>query len=336
MNVRGGIARTVHAPVRDAAAAHQIDVSDLPLAAVKVPSGPAQVPRRVRGRRSQFPLIFLVPAVVLLVAFHFAPDVEGIYYSFTNWDGLTPAKWIGLQNFHKLLTDSETSNALLNTLEVAFLFLILVNALGLGLAVGLHRAVKTRNALRALFYAPAIVSPLAVGLTWQYILTSNGALNQILGGLGLSSWERPWLADPTTAIWTVLAVLVWQYSGLAMIIYLAGLQGISNDLYEAAALDGASVFAQFRRISLPLLAPSVTICSTVTLVLGLRVFDQVMALTGGGPVDSSQTLATEVYKQTFVFGRYGYGSALAVALTLLISVLSFAQLAFLRRRESEM
>lgn len=288
-----------------------------------------------RRARKRVPLLLLAPALILLIAFHFVPVTAGAYYSLTNWNGLSAAQFVGLGNFRELLHDPATSGALSHTLTLAFCFLIIVNALGLLLAFGLHRAVKTRHLLRALFYAPAVVSPLAVGLTWQYVLTSDGALNSLLGAVGLRSWERPWLADPSTALWTVLVVLVWQYSGLAMVIYLAGLQGIADELYEAAALDGASAVRQFRHISLPLLAPAITTCSTITLVLGLRVFDQVMALTGGGPVYATQTLATEIYNQTFVFGRYGYGAAIAVTLTVLISVLTFAQLVLLRRREKE-
>jgi raffinose/stachyose/melibiose transport system permease protein len=280
-------------------------------------------------------VLFVLPALVMLIAFHFLPVGSGTFYAFTDWNGITTPNFTGLDNFRHILDDVHARGALLHTLEVAVLFLVIVNALGIALAVGLNRAVKSRSLLRSLFYAPSIVSPLAVGLTWQYLLTSEGLVNRVLGKVGLESWQHSWLADPDTAIWTVLLVLVWQYSGLAMVIYSAGLQTIADELYEAAALDGASQFAQFRAITLPLLAPAVTVCSTLTLVLGLRVFDQVMALTGGGPVHASDTLATQVYQETFVLGHYGYGSALALTLTVLITALSFLQLRLLRKRESE-
>ena len=147
---------------------------------------------------------------------------------------------------------------------------------------------------------------------------------------------RPWPRIPHHAGWTILVVLIWQYSGLAMVIYLAGLQGISDELYEAAAVDGASLWRQFRRITLPLLAPAITASATITLIFGLRVFDQVLGLTGGGPVDSTETLATQVYKQAFAFGRFGYGAALALILTALIAVLGLAQLLLLRTGEARM
>jgi raffinose/stachyose/melibiose transport system permease protein len=148
--------------------------------------------------------------------------------------------------------------------------------------------------------------------------------------------EQAWLGDPQWALWTIWVVMVWQYSGLTMVIYLAGLQGIPDELLEAAAVDGASAWMRFRRVILPLLAPATTVCATLTLIFGLRVFEQVIALTNGGPVNASETLATQVYKQTFALGRFGYGAALALVLTGLIAVLGLAQLTLLRTREARM
>ena len=204
------------------------------------------------------------------------------------------------------------------------------------MAIALHRTLKSRNVLRALFFAPVVMSPLAVSFIWQYMFQYDGAVNSILGSLGLDSLERPWLGDPTFALWTVLVVMVWQLSGLTMVIYLAGLQGIPDELLEAAAVDGASVGMRFRRIIFPLLAPATTVAATLTLIFGLRVFEQVIALTNGGPVDASETLATQVWKQTFVVGKFGYGAALALILTALVAVLAFAQLVVLRAREARM
>src|SRR4029077_3837708 len=135
-------------------------------------------------------------------------------------------------------------------------------------------------------------------------------------------------------LWTVLVVLVWQFTGLAMVIYLAGLQGISPELDEASAVDGASIWMRFRWVTLPLLAPALTVSATLTLIFGLRVFDQVLALTGGGPVDASETLATQVWEQTFQFGKFGYGAAIALVLSGLIIVVTLSQLAVLRWREA--
>ncbi len=286
------------------------------------------------GGLRRVPWILAFPAVALLLAFHFIPVAAGAWYAFTDWNGLSAPHFVGFANFSSIFSDAETRDALVHTLEVAGAFVVGANAIGLMLALSLNRVVRTRNLLRALFFAPAAFSPIAVAFVWQYVFIPNGALNGILGGLGLHSLEQAWLGSPTFALWTIVVVLIWQFSGLTMIIYLAGLQGIPDELYEAAAVDGASLRTQFRGITLPLLAPAMTVSTTLTLVFGLRVFDQVIALTDGGPVNSTQTLATEIYQQTFTYGRFGYGAALAVILTLLIAVLVFAQLAFLRMREA--
>jgi raffinose/stachyose/melibiose transport system permease protein len=297
---------------------------------------PGVVGRGPRGGPRRVPWLLALPAVALLFAFHFVPVAAGAYYSLTNWNGLTSPQFIGLSNFSSIFADAETRDALFHTLEIAGSFVFFANLIGFTLALGLNRTVRSRHWLRAVFFAPAVFSPIAVAYVWQYIFIPNGALNEILGLVGLHSWEQPWLGSPTAAVWTIAAVLVWQFSGLTMVIYLAGLQGIPDELYEAAAVDGAPLRAQLRRITLPLLAPAITVSVTLTLVFGLRVFDQVIALTDGGPVNSSQTLATEIYNQTFVYGRFGYGAALAVVLTALIAVMVFTQLAFLRMREARL
>ena len=177
------------------------------------------------------------------------------------------------------------------------------------------------------------MSSLAVSYVWQFIFSYTGPLNGLLDAIGLESFKRAWTGDPTWAIWTILVVLVWQFVGLSMVMYLAGLEGIPEELDEASAVDGASTFRRFRKITLPLLAPAITVSVTLSTIYGLGVFDQVLAVTGGGPVDASETLATQIYKQTFAFGRFGYGTALSLVLTVLITVLAVAQLLVLRARE---
>lgn len=211
---------------------------------------------------------------------------------------------------------------------------MLANLIGLGLALALNRTVKTRNLLRALFFAPVVASPLAVAYIWTYLFDYKGPLNQLLEAVGEKSWQRPWLGDPTWAIWTVLVVLVWQFAGLTMVIYLAGLQGVPTELEEAAAVDGATTWLRFRRITFPLLAPAITVNVTLTTIFGLRVFDQVLALTGGGPVNATETLATQMFKQTWVNSRFGYGASIALVLSLLIAMFAVAQAVVLRRREA--
>lgn len=302
-------------------------------------SAPRAVPRfrlrrRRRGGPRQAPWVLILPALVAVLAIHFAAPGAGGWYAFTKWDGIGHAKWIGLGNFREIFKTPEVRNALFNTLKLAGTFVVLVNAIGLGLALALNRVLKSRYLLRSLFFVPTVMSPLAVGFIWQYIFDDQGALNQFLGWIGLDSWKQPWLGDPSWALWTILVVLIWQFSGLTMVIYLAGLQGIPEELDEAATMDGAGSMTRFRRVTFPLLAPAITVNATLTLIFGLRVFDQVLALTGGGPVGASETLATQVWEQTFVFGRFGYGAALAMILSGLILVMSITQLTILRAREA--
>jgi raffinose/stachyose/melibiose transport system permease protein len=282
------------------------------------------------------PWLLALPGVVALMAFHFVPIVFGGYYAFTRWNGLTHATWIGLKNFRDIFADQSARGALWHTLELAGCFVVAVNAIGSTLALALNRAVKTRHLLRSVFFLPVALSPLAIAFIWRWIFDYQGALNRMLGDVGLSSLKRAWLGDPSTALWTILVVMVWQFSGLAMVLYLAGLQGISDEVYEATLVDGASGWLRLRKVVLPLLAPAITVSTTITLIIGLRVFDQVMALTQGGPVDASETLATQIYKQTFYLGRFGYGAAFALILTALIAVLALTQLALLRMNEKRL
>ena len=291
-------------------------------------------PRKEHERGWQLPWLWVLPAVVIMGAFHYVADAAGAYYAFTDWTGASAnAKFIGLRNFREIFSESSARGALWHTILLAACFVVLVNVIGLALAVGLRRSVRSRHFIRALFFAPVIMSPLAVSYIWTYLFDFNGPVNGLLGIVGLASAQQDWLGSPTYAIWAVLVVLVWQFSGLAMIFYLAGLQGIPEDLNEASEVDGARPWYRFRRITLPLLAPAITVSATFTLILGLRLFDQVLALTGGGPVDATETLATQVYKQTYVNGRFGYGAALSVVLTVLVMIIALAQLAFLRARE---
>jgi raffinose/stachyose/melibiose transport system permease protein len=291
-------------------------------------------PRRRRTSLRGVPWFLVVPGLIFAIGVNFIAPVAGGWYSLTDWDGLGHAKYIGLANFRNIFKDDATRNALQHSVVLAVTFVVLANVIGLALALGLNRAVKSRQILRSLFFLPVVMSPLAVSFIWNYMFDYTGALNQWLRALGLESWQRPWLGDPKLALWTILIVMVWQWSGLMMVIYMAGLHGVPDELIEASAIDGAGSWMRFRRIILPLLAPAITVNLTLALIHGLRVFDQVMALTGGGPVDATETLATQVYKQTFVLSRYGYGSALALVLSGLVAVATLAQLRLLRSREA--
>jgi raffinose/stachyose/melibiose transport system permease protein len=298
---------------------------------------PVSARLRKRGRyRATAPLAWLIPGLLLLLAAHYAAVIAGGWYAFTDWNGLSTPNFVGLRNFQQIFNDRAARLAFTNTILVAVCFVVAVNVIGLTLALSLHRAVKTRNVLRSAFFAPVALSPLAVSYIWQFIFSFQGPLNIALRAAGLAVLQRPWVADPAAALGTIFVVLVWQFSGLMMMFYLAGLYNIPDDIDEAAAVDGAGPLSLVRHVTLPLLAPALTISLTFSAILGLRVFDQVIALTNGGPAGVTETLATQVYKQTWTLGHFGYGAAFALLLSLFVAVIAIGQLTILRNRERQM
>lgn len=298
--------------------------------AVAGKDSPAASPGRAGTPQKTYRLGFgrwwwALPAVVLMLALIYATTASGAFYAFTDWTGIGSYKMVGLANFKRIFQTPELTGSLVNTLVLAFGFLVLTNILGVLFALALNRTLKSRFALRTLLFMPVVIAPIAVSYMWKFIFAFNGPLNQTLAAVGLGSWKQDWLADPKLALVAVLMVMVWQSVGFTMVIYLAGLATVPVELEEAAALDGAGVFRRFFSITLPMIQPSVAIATTLTLIQGLRVFDQVLALTGGGPSGATQTLGTEVYQQTFVFGRYGFGTALALMLSVIILIFTVFQ-----------
>jgi len=285
--------------------------------------------RRARGPRTASYHVRLgswwwaLPAFVLVLVVIYASTVAGGFYAFTNWSGVGDWSFVGLANFVKIFQTPELVGSLWNTLFLAIGFLVFTNILGLLFALALNRGLKTRYLLRTLVFMPVVVSPIAVSYIWKFIFDYNGPLNQFVHALGMA--KQNWLASPTLAIWCVLVVLVWQNIGFIMVTYLAGLATVPVEMEEAAAIDGAGAFRRFRFVVLPMIQPSVAIATTLTLIQGLRVFDQVVALTNGGPAGATQTLALEVYNEAFTYQQFGFGAALALVLSLLIMVFSVGQ-----------
>ncbi|MGC5077103.1 carbohydrate ABC transporter permease [Agrococcus sp. DT81.2] len=266
-----------------------------------------------------------LPGILMVLAIHYVATAAGGVFAFTNWSGIGEFDWVGLENFEAIFTDPSKLLALWNTLFLAFASVLLANVAGLVIAVNLNRVLKSRYVLRTLFFMPVVLSPLATAYIWKFIFEFNGPLNVLLRGIGLGDLTRPWLADPQLAIWAILLVVVWQNIGFAMVIYMAGLAGVPQEIEEASAIDGANLMQRFWHVTLPSIRPAIAISTTLGIVNGLRIFDQIMALTGGGPANATSTLATEVYKQAFSLGSFGYGAALALILTLIILVFAVIQ-----------
>jgi raffinose/stachyose/melibiose transport system permease protein len=275
-----------------------------------------------------------VPALLVFAFVVLIPSARGVYYAFTDWDGLDPDfAFIGLDNFATMASDADALQAVWHTLLIAVAITVIQNGLGLLLALGVNSLIKTRNVLRVLLFAPAVVTPIVTAYLWRNLLGPDGAVNSLLGAVGLGSWRQDWLGDPQLALWMIVLVVVWQFAGYSMVIFLAGLQSIPREIYEAAAIDGSGPVRRFWSIVRPLLAPAITINLMLSIIGGIKLFDQVYALTGGGPGHATDTISTLIYKDAFTLGEFGYSIALAVVLTVIVAVISAGQYSVLSRNE---
>lgn len=279
--------------------------------------------------------LFYVPAILLFAVFVIYPFSKGIQISFTNWDGFSQDfRWIGIENYKRMFADPQIVNVMKNTLIYGLGSTILQNVIGLMYALYLNRSIRAKGLIRTIVYLPVIISPLIMGYIFYFIFQYNGgALNDII----LLFRDEPinLLANPDLNVWIITLVNTFQYMGIAMIIYLAGLQSISKEYYEAAQIDGASAWKQFRNITLPLLAPSITINVVLNLIGGLKLFDVIIAMTNGGPGYASSSLSVLMYHLYFSKQDAGYAAALGNLMFAIISVISITALYFLRRKESQ-
>jgi raffinose/stachyose/melibiose transport system permease protein len=299
---------------------------------VAAPTGRGAGP--ARRRRPGPPWWFALPAMLLFAFVVLVPTARGVYYAFTDWDGLDPDfSFIGLDNFATMLADPDAMQAIWHTLLIAVAITVIQNGVGLLLALGVNSTIRSRNVLRVFLFAPAVITPIVTAYLWRNLLGPTGAVNSLLGAVGLDSWQQNWLGDPELALWSVVWVIVWQFAGYSMVIFLAGLQSIPRDIYEAAAIDGAGPVRRFWSVIGPLLAPAFTVNLLLSIIGGIKLFDQVYALTGGGPGHATDTISTLIYKDAFLLGEFGYSVALAVVLTGIVAVVSTGQYSLLARNE---
>ncbi|MGW1030029.1 carbohydrate ABC transporter permease [Streptomyces sp. NPDC002577] len=288
----------------------------------------------VRRARTAPPWWFALPALLLFAFVVLVPSARGVYYAFTDWDGLDPDfSFVGLDNFSAMFRDSDAVQAIGHTLLIAVSITVVQNAVGLLLALGVNTAIKSRNVLRVFLFAPAVITPIVTAYLWRNLLGPDGAINNLLGAVGLDGRQQDWLGSPRLALWAVVGVIVWQFAGYSMVIFLAGLQSVPREIHEAAAIDGAGSIRRFWSVTRPLLAPAFTINLMLSIIGGIKLFDQVYALTGGGPGHATDTLSTLIYKDAFTLGEFGYSIALAVVLTIIVAVVSTGQYVVLSRNE---
>lgn len=285
-----------------------------------------------------YAFLFILPSLLLYTLFVIAPTVSSVYLSFTSWDGVSPeARYIGLANFEEIWKSERVHNALKNTIILTIALVFLENIVALILAMLVDQVRWFRNLFRSIFYFPVLLSGLVMGFVWTIILNYNfGVLNQLLERVGLGSLKADWLGDPDYAIVAIILSTVWKAAGYYMIIYLAALQGIPPELTEAASIDGANKWQQFRHITFPLLAGAVTVCMMLSMIGSLKIFDQIAVMTDGGPGFATETLTYIVYKVGFGELRQGFGTAMALVLFLLILIVSIIQIKVLRKREVQL
>lgn len=292
--------------------------------------------KKIRFDRVAF--AFIAPAFVFFTLFIIVPTIASVYYSFTSWDGISPTvKFIGLANYKEIFTSARFGNALKNTVILTILISIFENAIALGLALIVDHVRWGKNFFRSAFYIPVLISGIVSGFIWKIMYNYNfGTFNSILKGLGMDAFRQDWLGDTKLTLIMVGVVLIWKGAGYYMIIYLASLQSVSTDLIEAAQIDGASPLQRFRSITLPLISGAFTINFTLSLINGLKVFDQINVMTDGGPGFTTETLVYLLYKVGFNEGRQGFGTAVGIMLLFIIIVLNTIQQRFLRGREVQL
>ena len=291
---------------------------------------------RHHWRRHAAGYAFVAPALVILAAFLLYPIGYSLWLSLHEWDGYTP-RWgpfVGLENYRALAGDEVFWRATLNSIVFVVVRTPLEVGLGFLLALLLNRRLAARSLLRTLFFVPVVMSLIVVTIIFQRVYEANtGLLNTFLHAIGLGAWAHPWLGDPATALPAVIAVSVWKNVGFSLVIILAGLQALPQDVLDAARVDGANAWQLTRRVITPLMRPILALTALLSIIGGLKVFDLVFIMTRGGPTYSTEVLATMLYREAFELNHMGSASAIAVILVAV--VLSIARVQAFALRESE-
>ena len=276
---------------------------------------------------------FYVPAVVLMILFIAYPLGNAIYLSFFKWNGYSVKKdFIGVQNYISMFNDKTFVSSLRNTLLYGFVCTFLQQVIGLAMAVFLNTKFKGRGIARTVIYMPAMVSGLVMGyIMYFFFQTKGGVMNDILSSMGLATVD--WLGNRNTAIAVIIFINTWQFVGVSMVIYLAGIQGVSQSYIEAATVDGANAWQRFRFITLPLLQPALASSIIYNFIGGLKLYDVIIALTDGGPAKKTHSIATYIANRYFDAERAGYAAAIGVFSFVMIMVISMIVNGYFRKKE---
>ncbi len=285
---------------------------------------PWVIPQRV------IPYLFLLPALAALTISVFWPALQAFYFSFTSFGvDLTAAPtWVGLDNVRRLMVDPVFWQTVRNSLVYLVGVVPVLTIAPLLLAILVNRSLRGIYWLRAAYYSPVVVSMVVAGIAWRWLYAENGLFNQVLQATGLTTSGIPWLTSPALALWSVMVVTIWKGLGYYMVIYLAGLQGIPQDLYEAAAIDGSEGWRRHWDITLPLMRPYLLLVAVISAIAATKVFEEVYIMTQGGPRNSSKTVVYYIYEQAFEEFEISYACTIGLALFLAILALSVLRLSF--------
>lgn len=290
------------------------------------------------GQQQFTPYLFLLPALLLLSLTVFYPALQAFFLSFTRYeyDITQPPLWIGLENFQRLLSDPVFWKTLKNTVLYLVGVVPILVTVPLGLAILVNRALPGIRWFRAAYYVPVVISMVVAGIAWRWLYAETGLFNQVLRALHLSKEGIPWLTSPKFALFSVMLVTIWKGLGYYMVIYLAGLQSIPQDLYEAAAIDGSVGWRKHWDITVPLMKPYLFLVAVISAISATKVFEEVYIMTQGGPRSSSKTLVYYVYESAFQNLEISYACTIGLAMFLLILTLSILRLALDRNSAADL
>ena len=285
----------------------------------------------------KYPIWFIIPGLSLYMLFFVYPTLSGFFYSLTDWNSFSEEiSFVGFRQFAEVARNPDLSVAFRNTITYSLTITFFKTVIALALALALNEKLRTKNILRSIYFSPMILNVVAMGLIFQGLLNPHtGFLNNFFRSVGLDFLAVGWIGDPRWSIHSASLMEIWRATGVAMVIFLAGLQTIPKDYYEASAIDGVGFWKRLTNITLPLLAPAITVNVLLSLVYGFRMFEVIFFLTRGGPGSSSQVLMTLAYRYMGM-GLFGYSAAISVILVMLNCLISVPILLYLRRREVEL
>ncbi|MFC4714395.1 carbohydrate ABC transporter permease [Planococcus dechangensis] len=277
--------------------------------------------------------LFLAPVLLALLLVVVVPMLLGLFYSFTTWNGIRTGDFVGFQNYINLFSDQRFLDSLWFTTKFSVVSVILINFIGLSLALIVTSKIKTSSLLRTTFFMPNLIGGLILGFIWQFIfLKVFASVGETIGMESLQGW----LSTTQTGFWGLVILMSWQMAGYIMVIYIAYLEGLPKELLEAAEIDGATTVQRFRFIIFPLVAPAFTVSMFLTLSNTFKLYDQNLSLTAGGPYNSTEMVAMEIFKTAFVQNAFAYAQAKAIIFFVIVAVISLVQVYINKRREVEM